>query len=589
MSIPAIATVLVILICMTLLVTSNISADIVLFGGLILLLITGIITPSQALAGFSNEGMLTIAALYVVAAGLQETGAVQHLTSFLMGQPKGIAMAQWRIMSPVMVMSAFMNNTPVVASFIPALQDWARKNRFPVSKLLIPLSYAAILGGTCTLIGTSTNLIVNGMMIENAATDPINIFTPAWIGLPVAIVGFLYILIVGRWLIPDRSAGFDTFEDPKEYTIEMIVEEEGPLVGKTIEECEFFEIPNVFLIDIYREGEMISAKPVSRRLRGGDRLIFVGLAESILDMQQFSGLQLPGDAVFDLDTPRSESRLVEVVVSPTHPMVGMTIKQGRFRQRYDAFVLAVARNGERIRKRVGDIYLHTGDVLLLETPEEFVEQQKHKRDWYLVSPITDYSLPKVEKAGLAWGILLTMVGLAAFNVLSMFTAAVLACGAMLFSGVMDIDTARDSIDLQVLLVIASALGLGSALQTTGAAETIATAVMGAAGGSPYLSLAATFLLTMVLTEMMTNNAAAVLVFPIALSVSISLGTNFLPYAMTIMVAASASFSTPIGYQTNLMVYGPGGYKFTDFMKVGLPLNLLVFIITVIMVPLIWPL
>ncbi|MFH5884873.1 SLC13 family permease [Halalkalibaculum sp. DA3122] len=579
----------VILLCLVLLISTRYSPDIIFLGGLTLLIVGNAITPEQALVGFSNQGMLTVAALYVVAAGLKETGAIHLIVNKIIGHSKSIRRAQVRVMGPVMVVSAFLNNTPVVASFIPAMEDWARKNRIPASKILIPLSYAAILGGTCTLIGTSTNLIVNGLLINESATSSLGIFEPGLIGLPCAIVGFAYLALFAKRLLPTRGSGFDTFKDPREYTIEMIVDEGSQLSGKTIEEAGLRHLPGLYLVEIYRHEQIIAAVEPEERLRENDRLIFTGIVSSIVDLQQVKGISPATDQVFKLDAPRRERLLIEAVVSQSHPMNGKTIKEGGFRNRYDAVVLAVSRNGERVKEKVGDIRLKTGDTLLLEAPPSFVERFKNSTDYFLVSGIADSSPPNYERSAYAWTILGGMVLSVALGFLSMFQGSFLAAGLMILTGCCKTGTAKESIDWTVLLVIAATLGLGNALQVTGAAGELASSLFQYADANPYLALAATYLATWVLTELVTNNAAAVLIFPIAISMAASLEVSYMPFVMVIIMAASASFSTPIGYQTNLMVYGPGGYKFTDFTRIGLPLNLIIATITVLLVPIIWPL
>jgi di/tricarboxylate transporter len=570
-----------------LLVLKNYPADAVFIGVLTMIIVFGIITPAQALVGFSNEGMLTVAALYVVAAGLKETGGVQFVIRKMLGQPKELWKVQAKMISPVMAMSAFLNNTPIVASLIPALQEWGKKYKVPVSKLLIPLSYAAILGGTCTLIGTSTNLIVNGLLISEKGIN-LNLFEPAYVGIPLAAAGFLYLLIFGRKLLPDKSSSFTSFENTREYTIEMIVKYDSPLVGKSIEEAELRQLPGLFLIEVIRDGALMAAVEPDEVLNAGDRLIFTGLVDSIVDLNNKQGLEPATDQVFKLDTPRRDRHIVEAVVSQTNPLNGKTIKEGEFRNKFGAVVVAVSRKGERVKQKVGDIRLQTGDILLMETPRNFYERYKHSSDFLLVNTLSSKAAPNYDKSSTAWIILLAMVIMATMNLLSMFQASFVAAGAMLVTGCVRMNEARSSIDWQVLIVIAAALGIGNALAITGIAASLAGGFIGYAGSHPYLALIATYLVTWMLTEMITNNAAAVLIFPFAISVSNELGVEFMPYVMTIMFAASASFATPIGYQTNLMVYGAGGYRFKDFLKIGLPLNLLVAIITVILVPMIWP-
>ena len=577
----------VILICLFFLVGTSISVDIILFAGLAVIFISGILPAEQALSGFSNEGMLTVAALYIVAAGLRETGAIHFIVRKVMGDARTVKKAQLRIMSPVMIMSAFLNNTPIVASFIPALERWSRISQIPVSKILIPLSYAAILGGTCTLIGTSTNLIINGLMIQDGTLETIGLFEPALIGIPVAIAGFLYLMVFGDSLLPERGSSLDTFQDPREYTIEMIVDAESSLNGKTIEDAGLRNLPGLYLIEIQRNERTIPAVGPYELLKGNDRLIFTGIVDSIMDLRQISGLIPATDQVFKLNAPRNEREMIEAVVSRSNPLIGRTIKDGNFRDRYDAVVIAVSRSGERINEKIGDITLKIGDVLLLEAHPNFVKKYRNSSEFYLVSSIEDSTPITYEKAWIAGLSLIGMVTLAATGILSMLQAAIVASGFLLVTKSFRYANALDSVDWRVLIAIASALGLGSALEYTGTAEFLATNLLSFAGDNPTLALALTYLATWLLTEMITNNAAAVLVFPVALSLAATLGVEFMPFAMVMIVAASASFSSPIGYQTNLMVYGPGGYKFTDFTKIGLPLNLIVGLIAVSLIPYIW--
>jgi di/tricarboxylate transporter len=565
----------------------NYPADVVFVGVLTILIVGGVVSPADGLAGFSNEGMLTIGALYVVATGLRETGGVQVIIKKLLGAPKGVRSVQARIITPVMTLSAFLNNTPIVATFIPALQEWGKKYRFPISKLLIPLSYAAILGGTCTLIGTSTNLIVNGLLISEKGLH-LQMFEPALVGLPIAIIGFLYLMLFGNRLLPDKQSAFSTFEDTREYTIEMIVTNESPLIGQSIEDAGLRQLPGLFVIEIIREGTLLAAVDPDEILQGGDRLVFTGMVDSIVDLRSIQGLEPATNQVFKLDTPKRDRHIVEAVVSQTNPLNGQTIKEGEFRNRFGAVVIAVSRKGERINKKIGDIILKTGDILLMEAPRDFARRYKYSSDFLLVSTISDKGTLNYDKSGIAWLILLVMIGLVTANVLSMFQASFLAAGAVIVTGCTKVAEARNSVDWQVLIVIAAALGVGNAMEITGAAASLAGYFIGFAGDHPYYALIATYLITWILTETITNNAAAVLIFPFAISAAATLGVEFMPFVMTIMFAASASFATPIGYQTNLMVYGAGGYQFRDFLKIGLPLNLIVAAVTVTLVPVFWP-
>ncbi|ADI13331.1 SLC13 family permease [Truepera radiovictrix] len=580
--------VFVILFNVGLLIFTRVGADIVLVSGVTLLLLTGILTPSEALSGLANEGMVTVGVLYVVVAGLRETGAIGWLGTRLFGRPKSLPGAQLRMMAPITALSAVLNNTPLVAMMIPAVGDWAKRQNLAPSKLMIPLSYAAILGGTCSLIGTSTNLVVYGLMTERTELR-FGLFDIAWVGVPCAVVGITLVVLFHRWLLPDRRSAIGQQGDPREYTVEMLVEEGGPLVGKTIEEAGLRSLPQLYLAEIDRGGRVIPAVGPQELLQGGDRLLFVGIVESVVDLHKVRGLIPAPDQLFKVTTPRPRRILVEAVVSNTAPLVGKSVREGRFRSLYNAVIIAVARNGERINRKIGDIVLQPGDTLLLEASPEFAQAHRNSRDFFLVSRIENSNPPRHERALLALGILLGMVATVTLGWLSMLQAALLAAGLMLVTRCITGSVARRSVDWQVLIVIAASFGLGRALEVTGAAETIASSLVALAGGDPYLSLVMIYLITMLFTELITNNGAAVLMFPIALATATGLGANFAPFAICIMMAASASFSTPIGYQTNLMVYGPGGYKFTDYFRAGIPMNLTMAAVTLLIAPRVWPL
>ena len=567
---------------------TNLSAEVVFLGGMAVLFVSGILSEQDALAGFSNPGMITVAVLYIVVTGLTQTGGMNWVSQKVLGLPKGQNAALLRMMPPVMGMSAFLNNTPVVAMFIPVISDWSRKLRISPSKLMIPLSYAAIFGGICTLIGTSTNLVVNGLLIASTDLPGLKLFDLTVVGLPCAIAGMIYLYTTHPWTLPSREPVISESDDVRQYTVEMVVPTDSPLSGKSIEQAGLRHLPGLYVVEIIRERQIIPAVSPKEILRDGDRLVFIGAIDSIIDLHRLRGLQPATDEVFKLDTPRSERCLIEAVVSNTCPMLGKTIREGKFRTQYKAVVLAVARNGERLAGKIGSIRLQAGDTLLLEANSNFVAQQRISKDFYLVNGIPDSEPLRHEKAPLAMIILALMVVLASFGFLSMLKAAILASAAMLLTGCCSSVRAFRNIEWSVLLVIGAALSIGKALETTGAAGAIATTLVQFSGDNPWLALAVIYGVTNLLTEAITNNAAAALIFPIALALSQNLGVNFTPFAIAITIGASASFSTPIGYQTNLMVYGPGGYKFSDFMRVGIPLNILFWLITVTLTPIFYP-
>ncbi len=563
-------------------------AEIVFLGAAAVLFLSGVLDEKAALSGFSNSGMITVGVLYIVVTGLQQTGALQWVSQQVLGMPKTPSRALVRLMLPVMAASAFLNNTPVVAMFIPVVNDWCRKLRFSPSKLMIPLSYAAIFGGLCSLIGTSTNLVVNGLLIEATGESGLKLFDIAWVGLPCGLVGFVFLFFAQRWLLPDRQAVLSDTDDLREYTVEMSVIPESPLVGKTVEKAGLRHLPDLYLAEVRRGPQVLAAVGPQEILQSGDQLLFVGVVDSILDLQRIRGLQPATDQVFKLDSDRTERSLIEAVVSNTCPLVGQTIRESKFRSRYNAVVVAAARNGDRLFGKIGDIRLQAGDTLLLEASPAFVDERRISRDFYLVSTIPNSEPIRHEKSLWAFGLTVMMVVLAAVGWLSMLQAAVLAAVGMLVLGCCSPAQALRSIDWSVLLVIAAALALGEALGSTGAAEAIATGFISLAGNNPWLVLAAIYAVTTILTEVITNNAAAALIFPIALSLANQLGVSYLPFVIGIMIAASASFATPIGYQTNLMVCGPGGYKFSDFLRIGVPLNILYGVVTVALTPFIYP-
>jgi di/tricarboxylate transporter len=577
----------IVLLVVGLLTFSRIAPDVIMLGAITLLLTLGVVTEKDALGGFANEGMLTVAVLFVVAAGVRETGAMAVLAQRVLGQPKSAIVAQARMMFPLAGMSAFMNNTPLVAIMLPIVADWAKKHRIALSKVMMPLSFATILGGLCTLIGTSTNVIVSGLVARETG-QPLQLFDPIWVGLPCALVGLTYILIGSRWLLPDRKPALSDQDDSRQYTTEMLVDPNSPLVGQTIEEAGLRHLPGLYLAEIERDEQVLPAVASRERLHARDRLVFVGIVESVVDLQKIRGLQPATNQVFKLNVPRTDRCLIEAVVSNSCPSVGMTIREGRFRAVYNAAVIALARNGERVHKKLGDIVLQAGDTLLLEAHPEFADRHKNSRDFFLVSRIEDSTPARHDRIWVALAILSGMVLVAGQGWLSMLNAAMLAAGLMIMTGCCSGAVARRSIDWQVLIVIGASFGLGRAMDTTGAARTIAETVLSQTGDNPWVALAVVYGLTMCFTEMMSNNAAAVLVFPIAMATAKTLEVSHLPFVMATMVAASCGFATPIGYQTNLMVYGPGGYRFRDYLRFGGVLNLLVLSVTVAVTPWVWP-
>ncbi len=588
MSFDAIFTLIIVGLMLAALVAEILAPDVIVFAALGILMIGGILQPQEALGGFSNQGMLTVGILFIVAYAAQSSGILEMLANRAMGDGRGLRRSLLKMMAPVIGLSAFLNNTPIVAMFTPTLREWALKKGFSPSKFLIPLSYASIFGGVCTLIGTSTNLVVNGLLQPLGLS--FSMFELAYVGLPCAVAGTLYLLFWGHRLLPARKDLAETLvESGREYLIEMRVPDGSPLAGKTVEAAGLRNLDKLFLGEIVRNGDSLIPVRPTDPLHAGDRLVFSGLVEAILQLQKIPGLEPGHGRHFYRELRRSgKGRVIEAVVSRSFPMLGKTIKEGNFRGQYDAVVLAVHRHGERLRTPIGQLQLHPGDTLLLLAGDDFLKRWGRSRDFYMISKVSDVPLVNRRKSVISLLSILLMVGLAATGVLDILEAAILAALVLLFTRTVTVVEARRSLELNVLIVIAASLGISRALEKTGAAAFIAGHLIEIVRGvGPVGLLAAVYLVTTILTEVITNNAAAALVFPIAVAAAAQAGLDPKPFAVAVAIAASASFSTPIGYQTNLMVYGPGGYRFRDFLRIGIPLNILFMVVSLVVIPLVW--
>ncbi|MBK8451867.1 MAG: SLC13 family permease [Thiofilum sp.] len=588
MSWEAVLTLAVVVGVLLALALSTIAADLILMAALLTLLVSGVLTANEAFAGFGNTGLMTIAALYIVAAGLRETGAVQCIARTVLGQPKTIQGAQWRLLLPSAGLSAFLNNTTVVAMFMPAVQDWCQRLKLPPSKLLLPLSYAAILGGTCTLIGTSTNLVVNGLL-QKTGHAGLGMFDITLVGLAVLITGAGFILLLGNRLLPSSSGVIESPEQIREYHVEMVVQEGGILVGKTVAAAGLSQLGYGYLAEIERGNELIQSPDAEFVLQANDLLAFIGAPRCAHELRSIEGLRPANDDIHKLGIVHYRRRLVEAVLSEEFPFLGMTLRECDFLSNYQAVVLSVSRGGTKLADKGLNVRLQAGDTLLMEAGKDFANQYRFRKDFMLVSALDNSSPPNFAKAKLALGILAVMVVLSALEIIPILEAAWLAAGVMLLTRCLNAGLARRSIDFTVLTVIGASFALGEAMTKTGAAQWIAQSVMEFGVESPLVALSLVYIMTSLFTEVITNNAAAALMFPIATSLASQFGVDIVPFAIAIMFAASASFMTPIGYQTNLMVYGPGGYRVSDYLKVGTPLNIMIGVVTISMIAWIWSL
>jgi di/tricarboxylate transporter len=561
--------------------------DLVLIAGVTLLLLTGIIEPTEAFTGFSNPAVITIAALFVVAAAVKETGGLDLAGRVVLGRPRSLAGGQLRMMFPVAALSSFLNNTPVVAMFVPLVTSWARRCNFSVSLMLLPLSYASILGGTCTLIGTSTNLVVAGLAHQWNPAIRFEIFEIAQLGIPAVGIGMLFIVITSQRLLKDRQGALQDLGKAREYTIAMRVEKGSPVIGESIEEAGLRSLRGVYLYEIERGGRVLAAVPPSTVLREGDRLHFTGVVDSVVDLRKQR--IVPDTDQVDKLTTRRDRRLVEAVIAAHSSLIAQTVRQSRFRTIYDAAILAVHRQGVRVTEtKVGDIRLQAGDVLLIESHPDFAQARQRDPNFALIAEVEDSTPPRHDRAWLAAVILFLMVLVNASGAMNLMTASLTAAALMLLTRCLSGEEARRSIDWTVLIAIAAAFGIAIALQTSGAAQAIASRLIDLAAPFGKVGLlVALYVITAVLAGLITTKASAALMFPIAATAAEAQGIGLLPISYLTMIAAACAFATPIGFQTNLMVYGPGGYKYSDFLRLGLPLQALVGISTVTLISLLW--
>ncbi len=568
--------------------TDKVSPDRAMVGAVAILVLAGAVTPARALAGFANDGMMTVALLFVVAAGIRRSGALGAISQRILGRPRTAAGAQVRLMLPVAAASAFVNNTPLVAMLLPEVRDWARSRGIAPSRLLIPLSYAAILGGVCTLIGTSTNLVVHGLL-QQAGYPGLGFFDLTPIGVPFALAGIVFVIAVGRLLLPDRAQGGMPLADPRAFTAVFGVDPAGPLAGKRLGDIAIPDVPVLNPIEIERGDAIVPAPRPDEVLRAGDHLVVSAAMGEVLALERAPGLLPVADHAFTREGNQRRV-LVELVVAAHCPLVGQVVGTGAFRQRYDGAIVAVARHGERaVARREGGWVLAAGDTLLVEASDDFLALHLNNPDFYLVT-----SHGRVEALA-RWHrpfsllVFLAMVTCAATGLLGTFEAALGAALVFLLSGVITWRQAQQDVDWSVLLVIATAFGLSAALEQSGAAAGAAGALVDLGSGNPLLTLALVYVATVVTTEIVSNNAAAALMLPIALSAAAEIGSPYMPYVMAVVIGASAGFATPIGYQTHMMVYGAGGYRFTDFVRIGVPLGIFLAALVLVLIPMMWPL
>ncbi|MGD9929391.1 MAG: SLC13 family permease [Mangrovibacterium sp.] len=590
----------VIVIMIVALVYDWMRPGLLLFSALVVLMATGVVNTQESLAGFSNKGMLTVAVLFLVSEGVRQTGALNIVARAFLPKRRGkMPITLAKILIPVSAISAFLNNTPVVIIFAPMIKNWAEKMNLSPQKFLIPLSYATILGGICTLIGTSTNLVVHGLMLQNNLSG-LYMFELGKVGIWIALAGFIYLAFLGHKLLPgQKNRSKRHYQDYKEYFLDACLPQNSSLVGQEINNGRTHLLKDIIIHSIERDNKIIDTRKGRFELQQDDKLVVAVKTDALVPLVTHRKLELKAMKGFGKFYKSTDIKQIETVIAPRFPGINQTIDEFDFLNHYQAEVLAVYRNGETISTNVGSVRMKAGDSLVLLTNENFIKNWGESKIFYLTSFIGEIPPPRYRGQRLfaILLVLLMIVGATVGRYLpeingehpDMFYFAAIVAILMAWINILPNRKYTKAISWDVLITIACAFGLSKALQNSGAADNIAhTAINFSKSFGPLGVLITIYLITALFTEVITNNAAAALVFPIAYSAAQQMNVDPKPFFIAICIAASASFATPIGYQTNLLVQGLGNYKFSDYTKIGLPLNVIAFIISIILIPMIWP-
>jgi di/tricarboxylate transporter len=554
------------------------------------LYVVGIVDFGQAFGGFSNSAPVTVAALYVVAGAAEQTGALSRALATVLGSrpPRSERRAVLRVARVAAGGSGFVPNTPLVALMIPTIEQWSRRHGISASRLLMPLSFAAVLGGVVTLIGTSTNLIVSGLL-DDAGLEPLGVFSITPVGLPVAVVGVVVLVVLSPVLLRRRTTPGEDLPNTREYTIDMVVTARSPLVGTRVAESPLVDLDGVMLVEVERLGELISPVTGTERLEAGDHLIFAGSLDRVRDLKEIDGLVTTHEQLVD-PGDSDLSHLFEVVVAGSGPLAGHTLKELGFRDRHGAVVIAIHRAGERVGGQLGDVGLRGGDVLVVVAEDGFRARTRDLPDFLVVAPMEESAPIRRPGGRLVQLVVALLVVSTGTGLVDLTRASLAAALTLLVAGVLSPTEARRAVNFNVIALVAFSFGLGAAAATSGLATVIADRLVDL--GEPFGAvgvLVAVMASTLVLTELLTNNAAAALMFPVAAATAAETGVDLRALAVGVLVMASCSFLSPIGYQTNTMVWSIGGYRFADFTRLGIPLTLAVFVTAAVVVPLAFPL
>ena len=579
-------TILTVLSMFTVLLLTKLRADLVFLGAIAILFVTGVLNAKEAFSGFSSTSVVIIGVLFVVVAGLTHTGVLQWIVKHLLGQPESYSKAVIRLMLPVAGLSSFLSNTTVVALFVGIVKMWSKKLGVSPSKLLIPLSYASGMGGVCTLIGTPPNLIISGLYAENTGVA-MNVLTTTIPGLFCLFIGVLSIIAM-RNLLPDRKAPESAFESTSEYTVELLVPSDNPNIGMTFNEAGLNNVRGGNLIEVVHFDEFVSPAGGDEIVMGGDRLIYSGQIDEILELKKTHGLVNADHYVFTLSEIDKNRQLRTAYVTFGSSLIGKAIGNTSFEKDYGLVLVAVARSGKRIEQSPREVVIQAGDTLLLDCPPKLKIDTSS-----LASKLHFFDSDQVPNIGkktlISTTIMIAMVVLSALNIIPLLQCAFLAAMAMLIFKCCNVDQAMKSINWEILMVFAGSVVLGVAIQKTGIAERLAFGILDVCGDNPIVVMTAICFVGTFITEFISNTAAGAMFFPIMYQAAEKLGYEPFPFLVALMVSVSSSFATPIGSPTHMLVYGPGGYRFSDFMRIGLLMNLIILAANIFIVNIIYPL